>query len=143
VKCFINAFCYGVSDIKTVEEIIMKKPKTVADLLAVADICIEASKARAQLLESHGNGPTKKKQDDREVNMIDQGDRKDHEDRGYRGNSQQQSSDQKEKMPFHRLDDAEKWCEIYRTSGHDLKECKTFLDCKKMPPPAAQVAQEP
>jgi fructose 1,6-bisphosphatase len=40
-----NAFHDGVSDIKTVEEIIMKKPKTVADLLAVADVCIEASKA--------------------------------------------------------------------------------------------------
>jgi hypothetical protein len=38
----INAFCDGVSDIKTVEEIAMKKPKMVADLLAVADVCIEA-----------------------------------------------------------------------------------------------------
>jgi hypothetical protein len=28
----------------------MKKPKTVADLLAVANICIEASEARTQLL---------------------------------------------------------------------------------------------
>jgi hypothetical protein len=27
--------------------------------------------------------------------------------------------------------------------GHDLEECKTFLDQKKMPPPAAQVPQEP
>jgi hypothetical protein len=43
----INTFCDGVSDIKTVEEIAMKKPKMVADLLTVADICIEASKARA------------------------------------------------------------------------------------------------
>jgi hypothetical protein len=48
-----------------------------------------------------------------------------------------------EKRPFRRRDDTKKWCEIYRTSGHDLKECKTFLDRKKMPPPAAQVAQEP
>jgi uncharacterized protein YutD len=31
----INAFLDGVSDIKTVEEIAMKKPKTVVDLLAV------------------------------------------------------------------------------------------------------------
>jgi hypothetical protein len=37
----INAFCDGISDIKTVEEIAMKKPKIVADLLAVADICID------------------------------------------------------------------------------------------------------
>jgi hypothetical protein len=48
----INAFCDGVSDLKTVEEIAMKKPKTVVDLLAVADVCIEASEARARLLES-------------------------------------------------------------------------------------------
>jgi hypothetical protein len=46
-------------------------------------------------------------------------------------------------MPFRCPDDAEKWCEIHHTSGHDLKECKTFLDRKKMPPPAAQVSQEP
>jgi hypothetical protein len=53
----INDFYDGVSDIKTVEEIIMKKPKTVVDLLAVADVCIEASEARAQLLESRARGP--------------------------------------------------------------------------------------
>jgi hypothetical protein len=64
-----------------VEEILMKKPKTVVDLLVVADICIEASEARARLLESHGNGPLRKK-DDREVNTTDQGDHKDH---GYHG----------------------------------------------------------
>jgi hypothetical protein len=44
-------FCDGVSDIKTVEEIAMKKP-TMANLLAVTDICIEASEARAWLLDS-------------------------------------------------------------------------------------------
>jgi hypothetical protein len=48
----INAFRDGVNDIKSVEEITMKKPKTVVDLLAITDICIEASEARAQLLES-------------------------------------------------------------------------------------------
>jgi hypothetical protein len=42
----INAFCDGVSDIKTVEEIVMKKPKMVADLLVVVDVCIEASEAQ-------------------------------------------------------------------------------------------------
>jgi hypothetical protein len=41
----INAFRDGVSDIKTVEEITMKKPKTVGDVLTVADVCIEASEA--------------------------------------------------------------------------------------------------
>jgi hypothetical protein len=41
----INAFHDGVSNIKTVEEIAMKKPKTVADLLAVTDVCIEAFEA--------------------------------------------------------------------------------------------------
>jgi hypothetical protein len=53
----INVFRDGVSDLKTVEEIEMKKPKTVADLLTVADACIEASEARASLLESQGKGP--------------------------------------------------------------------------------------
>jgi hypothetical protein len=38
----INAFRDGVSDIKIMEEIAMKKSKTVADLLAVANTCIEA-----------------------------------------------------------------------------------------------------
>jgi hypothetical protein len=48
----INALHDGVSDIKTVELIATKKPKTVADLLAVADVCIEASEAWARLLGS-------------------------------------------------------------------------------------------
>jgi hypothetical protein len=48
----INAFCDEVSDIKIVEEIAMKKPKTVADLFTVADVCNKASKAQARLLES-------------------------------------------------------------------------------------------
>jgi hypothetical protein len=68
----------------------MMKPKTVADLLVVVEVCIEASEARAQLLESRGKGPSKKKQDDREVNTTD---REDRRDCGYRGNRQQQSSD--------------------------------------------------
>jgi hypothetical protein len=41
----INAFHDRVSDIKTVEMITMKKPIMVADLMAVADICIKASEA--------------------------------------------------------------------------------------------------
>ncbi len=57
----INAFRDGVSDIKTVEEIAMK-PKMVVDLLAIVDVCIEASEARAWLLESCNKGPSKKKQ---------------------------------------------------------------------------------
>jgi hypothetical protein len=48
----------------------MKKPKTVADLLAVADICIEASEAWGQLLESRGKGPSRKR-DDQEVNTVE------------------------------------------------------------------------
>jgi hypothetical protein len=43
-------------------------------------------------------------------------------------------------MHFHGPDDVEKWYEIHRTSGHDLEECKTFLDRKMMPPITAQVA---
>jgi hypothetical protein len=42
----INAFRDEVSDIKTMEEITMKKLKIVVHLLAVANICIEASEAR-------------------------------------------------------------------------------------------------
>jgi hypothetical protein len=82
----INAFHDGVSDLKTVEEIAMKKPKTVADLLTDVDVCNESSEARAWLLESCGKGPSKKKQDDREVNMTDRGDHRDCRDRGDRGN---------------------------------------------------------
>jgi hypothetical protein len=39
----------------------MKKPKMVVNLLVVIDIYIEASKARARLLDSHNKGPPKKK----------------------------------------------------------------------------------
>jgi hypothetical protein len=84
----------------------------MADLLTVTDVCIEASEVQARLIESRGKGPSRKK-DDREVNTADRGDRKDHGDRGYRG---KQSLDQKENRPFQRPDDAEKWCEIHRTS---------------------------
>jgi hypothetical protein len=69
----INTFRDGVNDVKTVEEIAMKNSKMVADLLAVADICIEASKARARLQESHGKEPSRKR-DDREVNTTERGD---------------------------------------------------------------------
>jgi hypothetical protein len=93
----INAFHNGVSDIKTVEEIAMKKPKMVADLLAVADTCIEAFETQARLLESRGKGPAKKKQDDREVNMTDRGDRRGH---GYHRNRQQLSSDKRRRCLF-------------------------------------------
>jgi hypothetical protein len=109
----INAFRGGVSDIKT-----------VADLLAVADVCIEASEAWAWRLETRGKGTSRKKED-HEINIADRGDHKDRGDRGYHG---KQSSEQKEKMHFRRLDDAEKWCEIHHTMGHNLEECKTFLD---------------
>jgi hypothetical protein len=54
-----NAFRNGVIDIKTVEEITMKKTKMLADLLV--DICIEASEAQTRLLDSHNLGAPKKK----------------------------------------------------------------------------------
>jgi hypothetical protein len=44
-----------------VEEITMKKPKTVVNLLIVADFCIKAFEARARLLESHNKGLPRKK----------------------------------------------------------------------------------
>jgi hypothetical protein len=43
----INAFCDGASDIKIVEEIAMKKPKIVTDILTFVDVCIKVSEARA------------------------------------------------------------------------------------------------
>jgi hypothetical protein len=85
----INAFHDRVSDIKTIEEFVMKKPKTVADLLIVTNMCIKASEARAQLLESRDKGSLKKKHDNQEGNTTDCGDHGDHRDRGYRGNCQQ------------------------------------------------------
>jgi hypothetical protein len=60
----INAFHDRVRDIKTVEEITLKKLKTVADLLTVADICIEASKAQDRILESRNKGLPREKQHD-------------------------------------------------------------------------------
>jgi hypothetical protein len=135
----INTFHDGVSDIKTVEKITMKKAMMVVDLLAITNVCIEASEAWARLLESWGKGTSRKKED-REVNTADQGDPK---DRGGHRYCDKQSSDQKEKRHFWRPDDAKKWYEIHRTSGHDLKECKTFLDQKKMPPAVASAPQEP
>jgi hypothetical protein len=74
----------------------MKKPKTVADLLAVADVCIEASEAWARLLESRGKGPLRR-MDDREVNTAERGDQKDRGGYRYR---RKQYSDQKERRPF-------------------------------------------
>jgi hypothetical protein len=124
---------------KTVEEVAMKKPKTVTDLLAVADVCIEAFESRARLLESRGKGLSKRR-DDREVNTAERGDQKNHRRYRYRG---KQSSDQKERRPFRRPDSTEKWCEIHRTDGHDMEECKTFLNHKKMPPPATPAPQVP
>jgi hypothetical protein len=76
----INAFRDGVSDLKTVDEIAMKKPKTVVGLLVITDVCIETFEARARLLESHGKGPSKKKED-QEVNTAKRGY---YKDRGYR-----------------------------------------------------------
>jgi hypothetical protein len=92
----INAFHDGVSELKIVEEIVMKKPKIVDDLLVVADVCIEASEAQARLLESRGKGASRRR-DDREVNTMERGDQKNHRGYCYRG---KQSLDQKERRPF-------------------------------------------
>jgi hypothetical protein len=94
----INTFRDSISDFKTVEEIAMKKPKTVADLLTIADVCIEASEARVRLLESRGRGPSRKR-GDREVNTAERGDQK---DRGGYHYCKKQYLDQKERRPFRR-----------------------------------------
>jgi hypothetical protein len=72
----INAFHDDVGDLKTVEEIAIKKPKMVTDLLTVADVCIEASEARARLLESRGKGASRRR-DNQEVNTAERGVQKD------------------------------------------------------------------
>jgi hypothetical protein len=92
----INAFRDGVSNLKIMEEIAMKKTKTVVDLLMVTDVCIEASEAWAWLLESRGKGPSRRR-DDREVNTAERGDQKDRGGYRYHG---KQYSDQKERRPF-------------------------------------------
>jgi hypothetical protein len=58
----INAFRDAVTYIKTFKEIAMKKPKIMADLLAVADESIEAFEAQAWLLDAQNKGFSKKKQ---------------------------------------------------------------------------------
>jgi hypothetical protein len=88
----INAFRDGVSDVKTIEVIAMLTPSD----LEVTDICIEAYEARARLLESHGKGPSRKR-DDREVDTAERGDQKDRGGHRYHG---KQFLDQKEKIPF-------------------------------------------
>jgi hypothetical protein len=56
----INVFRDEDNDIKTVEEIAMKNPKTVAELHMVADVCIEASEAQARLLNLAARGPRRR-----------------------------------------------------------------------------------
>jgi hypothetical protein len=79
----INVFRDSVSDLKSMEEIAMKKLKTVADLLTVADVCIEGSEARTRLLESWGKGTSRR--DDQKVNIAERGDQKDRGGYRYRG----------------------------------------------------------
>jgi hypothetical protein len=57
----INSFRDGVSDIKTVKEITMKKSKTVVDLLVVADACIEAPRGPGSTSGILGQGDLKEK----------------------------------------------------------------------------------
>jgi hypothetical protein len=57
----INAFCDGVTDIQTIEEITMKKPKVMANLLAIADECIEASEVQAPLLDACKRAPQRRR----------------------------------------------------------------------------------
>jgi hypothetical protein len=68
----INVFHDGVSNLKTVEEITMKKPKTVANLLMIIDVCTESSKARTQLLEFCGKGPSKKRRIGRSTQLTEE-----------------------------------------------------------------------
>jgi hypothetical protein len=120
----------GISNIKTVEEIAMKKPNIMANLLVVADECNKASKAHARPLDHKGKG-SKKKQEDREVDTI--------------GHKDLDRFDQKFKCTFWRPTNAKKWCKIHRMIDLDLEECKIYQNHNKMDPeyPAknAQVEQ--
>jgi hypothetical protein len=54
-----------------------EEAKIVAELLVVADECIEASVAQARLVDAENKGFSKKKQqEDHEVNTTDRGNRK-------------------------------------------------------------------
>jgi hypothetical protein len=57
----INAFRDRVTDIQTIEEITMKKPKVMANLLAIADECIEASEVQAPLLDACKRPPQRRR----------------------------------------------------------------------------------
>jgi hypothetical protein len=46
-------------------------------------------------------------------------------------------------MSSKRHADVEKWCNIHRTTRNQLVECKTFLDSKKISPPAVLAPQGP
>lgn len=96
----INAFREGVTDGPTVDRLALKKPKTVGQLLAIANGCIEMAEARS-LLEG-GNG--KKKNDDREVHVTGSG---------------AEASGGHVKRPK----GVEKWCSIHHSISHDLSEC--------------------
>jgi hypothetical protein len=63
VKYFYNArnAILNIQDIKTVEQITMKKPKTMADMLVVTHVWIEASETGVWLLDSRNKGMAKKK----------------------------------------------------------------------------------
>jgi hypothetical protein len=63
----INASRDGVTDLKTVEEIAMKKPKMVVDLLPIVNECIEASKVRAQFFDNRGKGSKKSRKTMRSI----------------------------------------------------------------------------
>jgi hypothetical protein len=57
LRDYVKHFC----NLKTVEEIAMKKPKTVTDLLTVADVCIEASESPGSTSRVSRQGAIKKK----------------------------------------------------------------------------------
>lgn len=62
----INACCDGVTDVTTIERVAIMKSKTMAQLLAITNECVEVSEARYHLEKGKG----KKKHKDQEVHAM-------------------------------------------------------------------------
>ena len=86
----ILAFKDTVRDVKTVEMLAQKKPKTMAELLSVTEQCVEMAEARSRL-EPPKKNSKRDKTDDREVATA--GRERSEEDRRERDHDDRRRSD--------------------------------------------------